>query len=94
MTVYQYNGSWPRFTSEEYFPDPVLTEIYDTAISRYPTFVKYDDGIIGCLQWNDEEPLWVRNFKRGILSITQLKLPTDWTSNPTHSVEWEVCKWC
>ena len=80
--MYYYKGNWPRIAEEDYVLDPSLTAIYSEALTQYPMWHRVGKGAINCLQWHVDEPLWVRNFKRGLL--------TNFQQDPSQPEIWEV----
>ena len=53
---------------------PGLTEVYSKALTKYAVWHRHVNRLTECIWWHDEEELWVRNFKRGILSVAQVNM--------------------
>ena len=51
-----------------------LTDIYAKFLTKWSSSFWWDDGDVRCVRWSDEEPLWVRNFKRGLISPWQINV--------------------
>lgn len=91
MSVYQYKGSWPEISNQDYVLDISLTAIYNKALTQFPLWHRVEAGRINCLRWDDEEQLWVRNFKRGLVSSFQQdsSRPETWeVSDNGEPVQW------
>jgi hypothetical protein len=82
VMVYYYKGNWPRISEEDYVLDPSLTAIYSEALTQFALWHQVQAGSITCIQWHIDEPLWVRNFKRGVL--------TNFQQNSRPSEIWET----
>eukprot|EP00118_Oscarella_pearsei_P028813 m.3001 g.3001 ORF g.3001 m.3001 type:complete len:1684 (+) comp9003_c0_seq2:144-5195(+) len=74
VRVFDYNGTWPMTSRKDYTLNVKLSEVYSDSLTQWSTWFQWDDGEVRCIEWGNEEPLWVQNFKRGLLSPWQLNL--------------------
>jgi hypothetical protein len=65
VQVFENHGRYVEATNSN------LTEVYSKALTKYSVWRRATDGFIDCIWWHDDEELWVRNFKRGILDAFQ-----------------------
>ncbi|XP_065834816.1 uncharacterized protein [Oscarella lobularis] len=74
VRAFDYNGTWPMTSQTNYKLNTQLTDIYAKFLTKWSSSFWWDDGDVRCVRWSDEEPLWVRNFKRGLISPWQINV--------------------
>ena len=55
----------------QWYINSTMTEIYSKELTKFSMWHRATDGYIDCIWWHDNEEMWVRNFKRGVLDAFQ-----------------------